>query len=351
MRSIRWWWLPAFTLTGTTLSVRMVPSLRSFAVLMAGVAAVTAHAVLPPPVPVVVPSLETGANGMPTMIPALLFRPLGATANAGVPLVVALHGCGGMFGPRSGREPALSERFSTWTEQFLADGYAVLWPDSFTPRGHREICTTKMGDRTITAASRRLDVLGALEFAAKFPGIDAQRIAVVGWSHGGSTTLAAINSENSRVARFRARAESPPFFRAAVALYPGCSTPLRDGPKWRPATTASIHIGASDDWTPAAPCVALAESMREAGQPLTVRVYPDSYHGFDAPAGRIIVRRDVPNGVNPGQGVTQGPNPAARAAASDSVRAFLREQLAPTTATKAHAEAPAPAASTAPTSN
>ena len=331
----------------------MLRLLRLFAVLMAGVATVAAHAVLPPPVAVVVPSLETDAKGMSTMIPALLFRPPGGTTNAGVPLVVALHGCGGMFGARNGREPALSERFSTWTGQFLVDGYAVLWPDSFTPRGHREICTAKMGDRTITAALRRLDVLGALNFAAKLPGIDAQRIAVIGWSHGGSTTLAAINSENSQVARFRAHAESPPFFRAAVALYPGCSTPLRDGPKWRPATTTSIHIGASDDWTPAAPCVALAESMREAGQPLTVRVYPDSYHGFDAPSGRIIVRSDVPNGVNPGRGVTQGPNPAARAAATDSVRAFLREQLAPApaTATKARSEVPAPAASTAPTSN
>ena len=50
---------------------------------------------------------------------------------------------------------------------------------------------------------------------------------------------------------------------------------------------------------------------------------------FDAPAGKVVLRTDVPNGVRPGQGVHVGPNPAARAAATSSVRAFLRERLAP----------------------
>jgi hypothetical protein len=40
-------------------------------------------------------------------------------------------------------------------------------------------------------------------------------------------------------------------------------------------------------------------------------------------------RLDVPNGVHPGQGVTVGPNPGARATANVRVRAFLRDRLAP----------------------
>ena len=55
----------------------------------------------------------------------------------------------------------------------------------------------------------------------------------------------------------------------------------------------------------------------------------DSYHAFDSPTGKIVLRRDVPNGVHPGQGVRVGPNPVARAAANASVRAFLRERLLP----------------------
>lgn len=290
------------------------------------------HAALPLAERVELPSLESGAHGARTIVPALLFRPASVPSGTPVPLVVGLHGCGGMFSTRKGSEAMLSDRFAMWTEAFLDDGYAVLWPDSFNPRGHRQVCTIKTGERTINAATRRLDALGALDYAAKLPGIDPRRIAIVGWSHGGSTTLATINAENAQVAKLRTGPGAAPFFRAAVAFYPGCSASLRAGPRWRPAATTAIHIGALDDWTPAAPCVALGDAMHDAGMPLTVRVYPDSYHGFDAPAGRVAVRHDVPNGVNPGQGVTNGPNPAARAAAIEGVRMFLRARLAPTAA-------------------
>lgn len=313
-------------------SARILRALATWA--FTTIAGVT-HAALPAAQKVELPSLEAGSNGARTVVPALLFRPAFAAAGAPVPLVVGLHGCGGMYSTRKGSEAMLSERFAMWTQAFLDDGYAVLWPDSFTPRGHRQVCTIKTGERTINAATRRHDALAALAYVSTLAGIDPQRVAVVGWSHGGSTTLATINAENPQVAALRTGANATPFFRAAVAFYPGCTASLRAGPRWRPGTTTAIHIGAVDDWTPAEPCVALGESMRAAGMPLTVRVYPDSYHGFDTPTGRVAVRHDVPNGVNPGQGVTNGPNPAARVAAMESVRAFLRLQLATPAASSA----------------
>ncbi len=308
--------------------MRLLQSLRTFAVLVPLAFALKAQAALPPADQVEFPSLAVDAAGATINVPALLFRPPQAPATAAVPLILGLHGCGGMFSARNGSETVLSERFMQWTAQMLDDGYAVLWPDSFAPRGQREVCTIKTGERTITVTTRRLDALGALRFAAALPGIDAKRIAVVGWSHGGSTLLAAINREDPRVVASRTGAGAPPFFRAAVAFYPGCASAMRAGAKWRPGTTTAIHIGASDDWTPAAPCIELGDAMRAVGEPLAVSVYPGAYHGFDAPSGRVMVRKDVPNGVNPGQGVTRGPNPEARALANDRVRAFLREQLA-----------------------
>jgi dienelactone hydrolase len=316
--------------------VHLLQHLRIVATMAALFLAMAARAALPAPERVEFPSLALDAAGANVTIPALLFRPPRAAAGGNTALVVALHGCGGMFSTRRGSEQALSDSFAQWTAQLLDDGHAVLWPDSFAPRGLREVCTIRTGERTITAAARRLDALGVLRVAGTLPGIDAHRVAVVGWSHGGSTTLAAINGQDPRVAPFLAAGGAPPFFRAAVAFYPGCAPALRAGAKWRPATTTAIHIGASDDWTPAAPCVELGEAMRAAGRPLTVDVYPGAYHGFDAPSGRVAVRMDVPNGVNPGQGVTRGPDPAARAIANDRVRAFLREHLAAT----AHSAAP-----------
>jgi dienelactone hydrolase len=69
--------------------------------------------------------------------------------------------------------------------------------------------------------------------------------------------------------------------------------------------------------------------MQAAGADLLVTTYADSYHAFDSPTGRVVHRTDVPNGVHPGAGVHLGPNPAAREAANASVRAFLRQRLAP----------------------
>src|SRR5947208_178068 len=86
-----------------------------------------------------------------------------------------------------------------------------------------------------------------------FPSLD--RNAIVGWSHGGSTALATINARDREVAAFRDKAGAPPFFRAAVAFYPGCGVSLRAGERWQPAVPTRIHIGALDDWTPAKSCV------------------------------------------------------------------------------------------------
>src|SRR5262245_38376367 len=98
----------------------------------AACAAVTASAAaaLPPPEKVTFPSLDRDASGAPLMITALYFRPPQVAPGAALPLIVAAHGCGGMFSARQDRYDDLSERSAAWTDELLADGYAVLWPDS-----------------------------------------------------------------------------------------------------------------------------------------------------------------------------------------------------------------------------
>jgi dienelactone hydrolase len=272
------------------------------------------------------PSLDRDDAGQPIQIQAVLLMPDGPTPPAGFPAVVALHGCTGMYSTIRGHEENLSERLAVRAEPLLGDGYAVLFPDSFGSRGRQEVCTTRRGDNTITPTRRRLDALGALAYHAAKPDIARDRIALIGWSHGGSTTLATINARDREVAAYREKAGAP-FFRAAVAYYPGCAVSLRAGDKWQPGAPTRIHIGALDDWTPPKPCVELGEAMAARGEPLKVTVYPDSYHAFDAPNATVVLRTDVPNGVNPGQGVHIGGNPPARDKSIAKVRAFLDEAL------------------------
>src|SRR5258706_6581314 len=235
------------------------------------------------------------------------------------PLVVLLHGCGGLFG----RAKDLTARHREMAELLRQQGYHVLLPDSFRPRGYESICTAKLGARDLTAASRRRDVLGALAWAAARPEVDPGRIALLGWSHGGSTVLSANNRLNSEVA---GHAVQP---RAAVAFYPGCRAYLNAREGYRPNAPLLLMIGEKDDWTPPKPCVALYEKARAEYPDMAfeMRVYPDSYHDFDAPNAPLRVLKDVPNGVNPGKGVTVGSNPAARRQAYAEMVEFLKLRM------------------------
>ncbi|XAH25901.1 dienelactone hydrolase family protein [Xylophilus sp. GW821-FHT01B05] len=236
-----------------------------------------------------------------------LFQPAAQPPRA---TVVALHGCGGLYassGPRVGK---LNARHQAMADMLVGEGYAVLFPDSLRPRGAEQICTQKIGTRDITQVQRRHDGLAALAWVAAQPWADPKKIAVLGWSHGGSAVLSVIEATHSEVK------EVPQTFAAAIAFYPGCNAFLKGG--YHPNTRLTLMLGELDDWTPAAPCVALGE---EAGA--EVHVFPGSYHDFDNPIGAVRLRKDVPNGVHPGQGVHAGANPAARAAAYARLRELL----------------------------
>jgi dienelactone hydrolase len=242
-----------------------------------------------------------------------------AEGSAKAPAVVALHGCGGLYGGNKD----FNSRHRQMAELLQRQGYHVLFPDSFTARGVASICTAKIGSRDINVANRRRDVLGALAWLTARREVDAGRIALLGWSHGGSTVLSANNRQNKEVAAHGVRP------RAAVAFYPGCSPYVNASGGYRPNAPLLVLIGEKDDWTPAKPCVELHGKVHAQypGDTFELRLYPDSYHDFDAPNVPLRVRKDVPNGVNPGKGVTVGSNSVAREKAYAEVVEFLRGRI------------------------
>ena len=247
-----------------------------------------------------------------TELKAWVFQPAATEAPHGT--VVALHGCGGLYATSGARQGLLNARHQAMADRLVEAGYTVVFPDSLTPRGVREICTQKINQRAITQRERRRDVLATLNWVQAQPWGRGGKVALLGWSNGGSALLAATDGNNPEVKAQTAR------FATAIAFYPGCNASLKSG--YVPNTSLTLLVGEKDDWTPAAPCVALGQSVGAR-----VTVFPDSYHDFDNPAGRLRVRADVPNGVHPGQGVHVGPNPEARDRANALVLERLKDAL------------------------
>jgi dienelactone hydrolase len=251
------------------------------------------------------PSFD-GAGNAPVVLNGYFFP--GPRSPA--PAIAMFHGCGGAY-DRTGK---LARRMRDYAELFNGLGLHVLVVDSLTARYEKELCTQRAGTRRVTQANRRLDALGALAYLADRGDVDAKRIGLIGWSNGGSTVLAATNLRHRDVA---ASTVKPAF---AIAFYPGCETELRRG--YSPSAPLLMLGAQLDDWTPAAPCGALAKAADEPRPEIVV--YPSAWHGFDSDAP-VRVRKDVPNGVNPGQGVHVGGNPAAWRASRDRVVRFVAE--------------------------
>ena len=239
-------------------------------------------------VPVMSPSAAT--------LTADLYVPQGA---APFPALILLHGCNGI-GPN----------VLAWAQWLQAEGYAAFVLDSFGGRGFTSVC----GDGSVFGGGpRSSDVFAAARYLATLPGIDQDRIGVIGWSHGGWTVLRAANYEPVyRDVRLR----------ALVAFYPYCG----DTASYRGLSPLLMLLGERDDWTPAEACRSLAEAARREGHDVTAVVYAGAHHGFDAAHVRRPVR--VTQALR-GRGATIAYDPRAHDDSEKRVREFLRRHLTP----------------------
>jgi dienelactone hydrolase len=262
----------------------------------------------PPTQEVSFPSLESGVTLKAYWTPAAA-----GAGGAKAPAVVALHGCNGLGHDRS----QLNYLQNRYIRIFHDAGLGVVFVDSLGPRGQTSLCEQKPADRTLTEANRRLDALAALEWLAAQPGVDATRLAVVGWSHGGQTVLATADRSVDAVAQARVKPA------ALVAFYPGCSAFEKQW-SYVPVAPLLVMSGALDNWTPALPCKNFSERRVAQGQAVRYVQYPDSYHAFDS-ANPVAERSNV-GGTKSGKAMVGG-NPAARAASAQEMLQFLGAQL------------------------
>ncbi|WP_240632143.1 dienelactone hydrolase family protein [Alcaligenes faecalis] len=260
------------------------------------------------------PSLDTWKGDQALMLDGYLFKPAG---QAPFPAVVMFHGCAGALSAKTGR---ITSRFINMAQLLNEMGYAVLMVDSFNPRDVSQICTTPLADRDIKNKHRILDAYGALQYLNSRSDIVRDKIGAIGFSHGGSGALSAMDATSEGYKR------SGQKFAAAVALYPGCGWQSRKRPEFSAYGPLLILAGEKDDWTPVEPCKELATRSQQRNEPVELLVYEGAYHAFDS-ENEVYVRKNVPNGVNGEAGVHVGANPAAREAAYKRIRKFFREHL------------------------
>lgn len=239
---------------------------------------------------------------------AVLYRPQGAGP---FPAVVALHGCGGLWRDNG----KLSQRHSDWGERLAREGFAVLMPDSYGSRRLGSQCGVK--ELTVRASRERVaDAAAARYWLQSRNDIRPDRIALLGWSGGGSTILAAVR-------RDRRPADERPDFAQAIAFYPGCRS-QSESASFAARLPLMILMGDADDWTPSAPCDYLAKAARVRGEKVELVIYPGALHDFDHPSREVKERSDIAYSATGTGKATVGTNPVAREDAIKRVKAFLK---------------------------
>jgi dienelactone hydrolase len=139
--------------------------------------------------------------------------------------------------------------------------------------------TTRDSLRTVCSGlhlwggTRAPDVAASLAYLRTLPFVDAERIAVMGWSHGAWTAL-----------DFLATASPADLagLRAVVAFYPYCGLASRARWNGLPADVPLLMLLAGRDSivSPGA-CLGLAEAQARRGQPVTTQLYAEAGHAFD----------------------------------------------------------------------
>jgi dienelactone hydrolase len=194
---------------------------------------------------------------------AQLYKPDG---DGPFPVVIALHGCGGLGGHSEPVQP----RYREWAEQLLKAGNAVLLPDSYGSREVGPQCRVKE-NRVLARRERVVDIMAARQWLVEQLWAERNRISLLGWANGASALLWAVRPQSSH------RVE--PDFRSAVAFYPDCR--ISSGLGWSARVPTLLLIGAKDDVSSPPACRQMIDGAQGRSALTRIVVYPGAYHDFD----------------------------------------------------------------------
>lgn len=223
-------------------------------------------------------------------VPAFVFKPKGIAAGKKVPVVIDIHG-----GPEGQYRP-----FFSGIDQFLVaeGGMAVIHPNVRGSDGYGKTYL-KLDNAALREDSVR-DIGGLLDWIAKQPDLDSERVAVMGASYGGYMVLASLVHHGERIragvdivgiADFETFLKTTAAYRrdlrrveygderdpAMLDVFANIS-PLRHADRIRSALL--VAHGRNDPRVPFTEAEQIAAKVRSAGKPVWT-VYADNEgHGF-----------------------------------------------------------------------
>jgi dienelactone hydrolase len=223
-------------------------------------------------------------NDQGVKLTAKFFQPSG---NGPFPAVVLMHGCSGFYSNSLNqvkqadgtyKEGAMMSLYKEWAQRLNNAGYSALVVNSFTPRGADENQCNNGSAGTSEVTDRPYDAAAAAQFLAAQPKVNPAKIALMGWSHGGSSTMTSLDSLSI---------PGNSLFKAAVAFYPGCgwfgggSFGNPDASTWKPNAPLLVLHGDADALYTSGYCDNRIDAARLQGATIDLTVYPGAQHSFD----------------------------------------------------------------------
>ena len=209
------------------------------------------------------PHMLAGADRV--YVPAVLFMPSGATGR--VPAMVIIHGIGGAY-TRDGSKRA----YWDYAEDLAKSGIAAVMVDSHGGRGIG--VTQVLGSVAVPVFAFVADAFAVLDLLKTHPGIDPERIGVMGFSKGGATALLAADERAAR-----ALSPSSSMFALHVAIYPGCQI-YPEKPRLRGPQVVMV-VGERDNYTGITGCSEIQEKMTRAGADVKLVKLDGATHAWD----------------------------------------------------------------------
>jgi dienelactone hydrolase len=216
------------------------------------------------------------------MINGYVFTTEGGAAKK--PAIVMVHGRSGAYSSLADgvyNADSLSSRHKMWGRMWARHGYVAIMVDDFGPLGYPkgfgrftyDSRPAELDEVTI----RPLHAYGALKYLKTRSDVDGKRIGLMGWSNGGSLTLAAMADDKPAGIKEVG-------FKAGVSYYPGCGLKNRfERTGYRPYNPVLLMIGTGDVEVSPTSCERLVSLSRSKKGDIQIVLYKGAEHSFDTP--------------------------------------------------------------------